>query len=68
MGKYSDFPSQTQNLQFNTPKRDDEHPRHFYMGLPSPGPHFLSLLLGVISSVNHNQLFLLTGDMMDQIF
>ena len=49
MGKYSDFPSQTQNLQFNTPKRDDEHPRRFYMGLPPPGPHGLSLLLGVIS-------------------
>ena len=68
MGKYSDFPSQTQNLQFNTPKRDDEHPRRFYMGLPPPGPHGLSLLLGVICSVIHNQLFLLTGDMMDQIF
>ena len=64
MGKYSDFPSQTQNLQFNTPKRDDEHPGHFYMGLPPPGPHVLSPLLGVISSVTHNQLFLLTGDMM----
>ena len=35
-----------------------------YMGLPPPGPHVLSLLLGVISSVTHNQLFLLTGDMM----
>ena len=37
MGKYSDFPSQTQNLQFNTPKRDDEHPGHLY-GTPPSGP------------------------------
>ena len=64
MGKYSDFPPQTQNLQLNTPKRDDEHPGHLYIGLPPPGLHVLSLLLGVISSVTHNQLFLLTGDMM----
>ena len=35
-----------------------------YMVLPPPGPHGLSLLFGVISSDTHNQLFLLTGDMM----
>ena len=35
MGKYSDFPSQTPQVRPKsanyTPKRDDEHPCHFYM-------------------------------------
>ena len=39
MGKYSDFPAQTPYVRpksaINSTKRDDEHPRHFYMGVPS---------------------------------
>ena len=41
MVQYSDFPSQTPKVRpksaFYTPKRDDEHPRHFYMGVPQGG-------------------------------
>ena len=41
MGKDSDFPSQTPQVRpksaIYTPKRDDEHPCHFYMGV-APGP------------------------------
>ena len=40
MGKYSNFPSQTPQMRpksaIYTPKRDDEHPRHFYMESPPP--------------------------------
>ena len=40
MGKYSDFLSQTPYQRpksvIYTPKRDDEHPCYFYMGIP-PG-------------------------------
>ena len=39
MGKYSNFPSQTLYVRLKSTiystKRDDEHPRHFYMGVPS---------------------------------
>ena len=42
MGKYSNFPSQTPQMRpksaIYTPKRDDEHPRHFYMESPPPPP------------------------------
>ena len=38
MGKYSDFPSQTPYVRLKTaiynPKRDEEYPHHFYMGVP----------------------------------
>ena len=38
MGKYSDFPFQTPWVRptsaIYTPKWDDEHPCHFYMGVP----------------------------------
>ena len=35
MGKYSNFPSKNRNLH---PKQDNEHPSHFYLGVPpSPG-------------------------------
>ena len=40
MGKYSDSPSQTPYVRpksaIYTPKRDDQHPRHYYMGVPPP--------------------------------
>ena len=40
MGKYGDFPSEASVVRpksaMYTSKRDDEHPRHFYMGIP-PG-------------------------------
>ena len=40
MSKYGDFPSEASEVRpksaMYTPKRDDEHPRHFYMGTP-PG-------------------------------
>ena len=42
MGKYSDFPSQTSKVRSKsviyTPKRDDKHPDHFDMGVPTPPP------------------------------
>ena len=42
MGKYSDFPSQTSKVRpksvIYTPKRDDKHPDHFDMGVPTPLP------------------------------
>ena len=38
MGKYGDFPFEVSVVRpksaMYTPKRDDEHPRHFYMGIP----------------------------------
>ena len=38
MGKYSDFPPQTPQGRpksaIYTPKRDNEHPRHFYVVVP----------------------------------
>ena len=44
MGKYSNFPSQTPQMRpksaIYTPKRDDEHPRHFYMESPPPPGQF----------------------------
>ena len=40
MGKYSNFSSQTPYLRpkfaIYTPKRDDEHPSHFYMKVAPP--------------------------------
>ena len=40
MGKYSVFPSQTPQIRpkfaIYTPKRDDGHLRHFYMGVSLP--------------------------------
>ena len=42
MGKYSDFPSQTPQMRpkfaIYTPKRDDGHLRHFYVGVSHPHP------------------------------
>ena len=55
MGKYSDFPPR-HKIYSSTPQSETTSIPVTYMGLPPPGPHFLSLLLGVISSVNHNQL------------
>ena len=41
MGKYGDFLSQASEVRpkpaMYTPKRDDEHPRHFYMGTAQGG-------------------------------
>ena len=41
MVQYSDFPSQTPLVRPKSaifiPKRDHEHPRHFYMGVPQGG-------------------------------
>ena len=38
---HSDFPSQTPKVRPKSaiyiPKRDNEHPRHFYMGVPQGG-------------------------------
>ena len=42
MGKYSNFSSHTPKVRpksasyHYTPKRDDEHPLHLYMGVPPP--------------------------------
>ena len=43
MAKYSDFPSQTPwgrpKSAIYTPKWDNEHPHHFYMGVLNPPGH-----------------------------
>ena len=64
MGKYGDFPSQTQNLQLTPQSETTSIPVTFIWDSSPPGPHVRSLFLGTISSVTHNRLFLLTGDMM----
>lgn len=40
MGEHSDAPSQThtKSAKIYTPKRYDEHPRHFFIGVPLGPP------------------------------
>ena len=57
MGKYSDFPSQTPLVRTKsaiyTPKRDDEHPRHLFMGVPQ-GMYHDSIIRDNAASVIRN--------------
>ena len=58
------FHPQTQNLQLTPQSETTSIPVTSIWDSSPPGPHVRSLFLGTVSSVTHNRLFLLTGDMM----
>ena len=61
MGKYSfSVPFHPKHPNFGTPKRDNEHPSHFNLGVPRPHPGEMSQklhdLLETITSLSEKNI------------